>query len=110
MADVQKISDAISAKLPLIVPTVAALLAVIFLQNVLNQRPIANLPVAGQNLGGDEKRRQAYLSKAADLYHEGYKKVGRLEPFPPEPASGQISNQLCHSSRTMSSESSPQTV
>jgi hypothetical protein len=109
MADVQTISDAISAKLPLIVPTLAALLAVILLQNVLNQRPIANLPVAGQDLGGDEKRRQAYLSRAADLYHEGYKKVRRLQTSATR-SNRKNSNRPRGSSRTMSSGSSPQTV
>jgi hypothetical protein len=78
MADVQAISDAISARLPLILPTLAALLAVVLLQNVLSRRPLANIPVVGQDLGGDEKRRQAYLVRAADMYVEGYKKVGSL--------------------------------
>ncbi|KAK3290825.1 cytochrome P450 [Chaetomium fimeti] len=74
MADVQAISDAVSARLPLILPTLAALLAIVLFQNVLSRKPLANIPVAGQHLGGDEKRRQAYLTKAADLYAEGYKK------------------------------------
>ncbi|KAK4032898.1 hypothetical protein C8A01DRAFT_40658 [Parachaetomium inaequale] len=74
MAGVQAISDAISARLPLILPTLAALLAVVLLQNVLSRRSLASFPVAGQDLGGDEKRRQAYLLRAADMYLEGYKK------------------------------------
>ena len=76
MADVQALSDAIGAKLPLILPTLAALLAVLLLQNVLTHKPLANIPVAGRALGSDEKRRQAYLSNAAGLYLEGYQKVG----------------------------------
>lgn len=79
MANVQAISEAVTARLPLILPTLAALLAVVLLQNVLSQKPLANLPVAGEHLGGDEKRRQAYLTKAADIYVDGYKKVSRSE-------------------------------
>jgi hypothetical protein len=78
MADVQAISDAIGAKLPLILPTLATLFAVLLLQNFLTRKPLANIPVVGQALGNDEKRRQAYLSNAAGLYLEGYQKVGRL--------------------------------
>jgi len=74
MASVQTIFDAISAKLPLILPTVAALVAVVLLQNVLNRRSIANIPVVGQDLGGEEKQRQAYIHNAASLYREGYQK------------------------------------
>ncbi len=77
MADAQTASEAVSARLPLLLPTLAALLAVLLLRNVLGRNPLANIPVAGQDLGGDEKRRQAYLLKAADLYLEGYKKVCR---------------------------------
>lgn len=74
MANVQAISEAVGARLPLILPTLAALLVVVLLQNVLGQKPLANVPVAGEHLGGDEKRRKAYLTQAADLYVEGYKK------------------------------------
>lgn len=75
MADTQNLPEAIGAKLPLILPTFVALLAVLLLQNLFSQKPLANVPVAGQELGGDEKRRQAYLFRAAELYAEGYKKV-----------------------------------
>jgi hypothetical protein len=78
MADSQTITEAISAKLPLILPTFVALLAVLLLQNLFSHKPLANVPVAGQDLGGDEKRRQAYLLRAAELYAEGYKKVCAL--------------------------------
>ncbi|KAK4247459.1 cytochrome P450 [Corynascus novoguineensis] len=76
MAGVQldTISDAIGARLPLILPTLAALVAVVLLQNIVNKKPVSQIPLVGQELGGDEKRRQAYLFKAADLYREGYNK------------------------------------
>ncbi|KAK4235824.1 hypothetical protein C8A03DRAFT_36300 [Achaetomium macrosporum] len=70
----ETITEAVGAKLPLILPTIAALLAVVLLQNVLNRKPLANIPVAGQDLGSDEKRRQTYLVRAADMYIDGYKK------------------------------------
>jgi hypothetical protein len=75
MADIQNIWGAFGAKLPLILPTLVALLVVLLVQNVWSRRPLANIPVVGEELGGDQKRRQAYLSRAADLYLEGYKKV-----------------------------------
>ncbi len=75
MADSQTIAEAVGAKLPVILPTLAALLAVLLLQYVFGRDPLANVPVVGQELGGDEKRRQAYLARAADLYLEGYEKV-----------------------------------
>ncbi|SPQ25579.1 258d739b-6356-4995-8922-698f1a5f90e4 [Thermothielavioides terrestris] len=74
MADIQNIWGAFGAKLPLILPTLVALLVVLLVQNVWSRRPLANIPVVGEELGGDQKRRQAYLSRAADLYLEGYKK------------------------------------
>ncbi len=78
MATTDAILDALTARLPLVLPTVAVLVAMLLLQNVLRPQPLANIPVAGRDLGGDEKRRQAYLFKAADLYHEGYNKVGHV--------------------------------
>ncbi|KAK3899167.1 hypothetical protein C8A05DRAFT_46703 [Staphylotrichum tortipilum] len=74
MATTEAILDALAARLPLVLPTVAVLVAVLLLQNVFRPAPLANVPVAGRDLGGDEKRRQAYLFKAADLYREGYTK------------------------------------
>ncbi len=83
MADARTISEALSARVPLLLPTLAALLIVLLLRNVLGRNPLANIPVAGQDLGGDEKRRQAYLLRAADLYFEGYKKVCKLRRMSP---------------------------
>ncbi|KAK4153783.1 hypothetical protein C8A00DRAFT_15017 [Chaetomidium leptoderma] len=76
MADTQAIPvlEAIIAKLPLIFPALAATVTLVLLQAVLSRKSLAKFPVAGQALGGDEKRRQAYLHRAADLYVEGYQK------------------------------------
>lgn len=78
MADTQPFFQDVGLKLPLILPTVTALLAVFLLQTLFKRQSLANIPVAGQDLGGDEKRRQAYLLKASELYLDGYRKVGRL--------------------------------
>jgi hypothetical protein len=76
MADVQTLPEAVVARLPLILSTLAALFVVLLVQNVLGRKPLAHLPVAGGHLDGDEKRRQAYLTRAADMYVDGYQKVG----------------------------------
>ena len=65
----------ISDKLPLILPTVAGLLAVVILQTLLARDPLASIPEIGKELGSDEKRRQAFLAKGKDLYRDGYQKV-----------------------------------
>ncbi|KAL2023330.1 hypothetical protein VTK56DRAFT_3068 [Thermocarpiscus australiensis] len=71
----QAISEIIGDKLPLILPTAVALFAVVIIQSFLTRSPsLANIPVIGQELGGDEKRRQAYFSRASELYLDGYKK------------------------------------
>ncbi|KAK4184221.1 putative cytochrome P450 E-class, group IV [Podospora australis] len=61
-------------KLPLLLPTIAVLLAVFLGQRLLQQNPLANVPVALEDLAGDEKRRQAYITHAKDVYLDGYKK------------------------------------
>lgn len=72
---VQAILGALGDRLPLVLPTLAAVLAVLVLQYVSAQKPLAKVPLAGEGLGGDEKRRQAYLFNAPGIYLEGYKKV-----------------------------------
>lgn len=79
MALTEVISQAIGTKLPLVLSTVAVLAAVFLFQIFVNTDSLANIPVAGEELGSDEKRRQVFLFKAKDVYLEGYKKVRRLE-------------------------------
>ncbi|GAB1316846.1 hypothetical protein MFIFM68171_07056 [Madurella fahalii] len=74
MADTQTIFQNIGGKLPLVLPTVTALLVIFLIQTLSKRQALANIPVAGQELGGDEKRRQAYLFKARELYLDGYRK------------------------------------
>jgi hypothetical protein len=77
MADITTISLAtlIRDKLPLVVSTVAAILLAIGLQALLARNPLSDIPQIGQELGSDEKRRQAYLQGAKNLYNDGYRKV-----------------------------------
>ncbi|KAI1389674.1 cytochrome P450 [Hypoxylon trugodes] len=42
--------------------------------HLLRSSPIAKVPVIGSELGSDEKRRQAYLRNARQLYLDGYQK------------------------------------
>lgn len=75
MTVTQTISELVGARLPLILPTVAVILAVVLFQNVFRANPLRSIPVAGEELGGDEKRRQEYLRNATAMYVDGYKKV-----------------------------------
>lgn len=72
---VDAVLDAIGDRLLFILPTVVTLAAVVLLQHILSQGSLADIPIVGQELDSDEKRRQVYLAKARDLYLEGYKKV-----------------------------------
>ncbi|KAL2135133.1 hypothetical protein VTI74DRAFT_9726 [Chaetomium olivicolor] len=73
MAALQAVSEALSVKLPLVLPTIAVTLVVI-LRSVLKRSSLAKIPVVGESLGTDEKKRQAFLYRAADIYQEGYRK------------------------------------
>ena len=70
------LSQLLGDKLPLVLPTLAVLLLAYLLPKLLLQRdPLAHIPDVGKELGDDEKRRQAYLFSATNLYREGYQKV-----------------------------------
>ncbi|KAL1838832.1 hypothetical protein VTJ49DRAFT_2189 [Mycothermus thermophilus] len=74
MPAVLAVLDALQGRLPLVVPTLAAVLVVFIAQYVLNRTPLVGVPLVGQDLGSDEKRRQTYFANASGLYLEGYKK------------------------------------
>ncbi|KAK3321804.1 cytochrome P450 [Apodospora peruviana] len=82
MATTHALAQAVVDKLPLIFSTLGVLVAVILLQNVLQGNPLSSFPVIGAELDGDEKRRQAYMVKARDLYVDGYKKSSVLVVSP----------------------------
>jgi len=37
--------------------------------------PLSHIPLVGQELGSNEKRRQAFLANAKGIYQDGYRKV-----------------------------------
>lgn len=77
MVDAQTVSQGIWARLPLFLSTVATLAFVFLVQTLLKRQSFAKIPIAGEGMGGDEKRRQAYLTRASELYLDGYRKVIR---------------------------------
>lgn len=76
MAQTETLLQTLAAKLPLLLSTAGLLVAVFLAQVLLKGNPLANLPVALDDLPSDEKRRQAFLTRAKDVYATGYKKVG----------------------------------
>lgn len=69
------ISEVIVDRLPLVLSTTVVFLAVYLLKNIFTPDPLAKLPIVGEELGDDEKRRQLYRKNAKASYAEGYKKV-----------------------------------
>lgn len=75
MAAISELSRLLGDRLPLVVPTLAVLLLAYLLPRLFKNDPLAHIPDIGKELGDDEKRRQAYLYGANNLYREGYRKV-----------------------------------
>lgn len=73
------IAELIADRLPLVVSTTVVFLAVYLLKYVFTPDPLANLPIVGEELGGDGKRLQQFRANAKETYNEGYKKV-RISP------------------------------
>ncbi|KAI9146868.1 Cytochrome P450 monooxygenase ATR2 [Paramyrothecium foliicola] len=69
-----RISDISSAKVLVLVLTAASIVVSLLIPKLLIAVRLWNIPVAGKDLGGSEKRRQAYLKSARQLYTEGYQK------------------------------------
>ncbi|KAK0610797.1 cytochrome P450 [Immersiella caudata] len=74
MADVAGLPHILGEKLYLVLPTIVALLALIIVPRVFAKDPLKHIPDVGQELGSDEKRRQAFLMDSRHLYQEGYQK------------------------------------
>ncbi|KAK3985449.1 putative cytochrome P450 E-class, group IV [Cladorrhinum sp. PSN332] len=74
MALTDAITRVLDTKLPLLLPTVAVLVAVFLAQALLKGNPLSTIPVVGEELGSDEKRRQEFLQKANQVYLDGYRK------------------------------------
>lgn len=67
--------ELVTGRLPVIVVAVLVCAAAYLLPRVANLVRLYNIPVVGKELGGEEKRRNAYLAGARKLYNDGYKKV-----------------------------------
>lgn len=75
MAITQTISQVIFDKVPLILSGTILFLVVYVLKYFLTPDPLANIPIIGQELDGDKKRREEYSSKAKSVYIDGYNKA-----------------------------------
>ncbi|KAH8895907.1 cytochrome P450 [Thozetella sp. PMI_491] len=73
MAVVQTLTAFVEDKWHVLLTTLIVGLAAVAVSNLLASSPIANLPLVGDDLGNDEKRRQAYLGNGRALYSAGYK-------------------------------------
>ena len=61
--------------------SVMACLVVLLMRVVRANKPLANFPLVGEELGGPKRRRLAYLSNCAELYETGYRRVGSAIPI-----------------------------
>jgi len=64
-------------KVSLVLPTVIVLLLAGLIARTLfgAADPLSHIPLVGQELGSNEKRRQAFLANAKGIYQDGYRKV-----------------------------------
>lgn len=75
MAASETLSGQIGEKWPIILTAFLALAIATAYPHVLRAIQIAKIPTVGTELGGEDKRRQAYISSARRLYNDGYHKV-----------------------------------
>lgn len=67
--------DILYERWPVVSAALAAFAFAIYFPIFMQGVQLWNIPLVGANLGGSEKRRQAFLSSARSLYLEGYQKV-----------------------------------
>ncbi len=67
--------DIVSGRAPILAAAAAVCLIAYILPRIIAAIRLSAIPVVGRELGGEEKRRQAYLAGARKLYNDGYKKV-----------------------------------
>ncbi|PSR80516.1 cytochrome P450 [Coniella lustricola] len=66
--------ELITGRLPVIAAAILVCAAAYLLPRLANLVRLYNIPVVGKEIGGEEKRRNAYLAGARKLYNDGYKK------------------------------------
>lgn len=67
--------DLVAERWPIIATALLTLALVTAYPYAVHAIRIAQIPVVGTELGGVDKRRQAYISSARKLYNDGYRKV-----------------------------------
>lgn len=65
----------IAERWPIILVALLAIVVVTVYPTVLRTVQIAQIPTVGAELGGTDKRRQAYIASARKLYNYGYRNV-----------------------------------
>lgn len=73
--ELSQFADLSSGRALVLLVTVASVLASLVVPRLIQTLRLWKFPVAGEGVGGTEKKRQAYLKSARGLYTDGYKKV-----------------------------------
>ncbi|KAH7015594.1 cytochrome P450 [Ilyonectria destructans] len=74
MATTQSLTGLIVDHSPVLSTAVIICLAAVVVPHILQRAQLWKIPMIGEELGGTEKRRQAYLAGARKLYTDGYRK------------------------------------
>ncbi|KAK4445433.1 putative cytochrome P450 E-class, group IV [Podospora aff. communis PSN243] len=74
MSRITAIQSLFEDKMSLVLPTIAILVAALILRPYFTANPLSHIAQVGEELGSNEKRRQAFLAGAKALYREGYHK------------------------------------
>jgi hypothetical protein len=69
------LSGLLAERWPAVTAAVFACFVAFLVPKALGTLRMSRIPTVGEEFGGEEKRRQAYLAGARKLYNEGYKKV-----------------------------------
>ncbi len=75
-----QLSTVLAARGPALASVLFILSAIFLASKVLGGSPVSNTPLVGEDLGGPNKRRTAYLERARELYKKGYETF-RGKPF-----------------------------
>ena len=69
------ITDTLAERFQLIFPALILCIGAIVLQGLFKSNPLSHIPFVGTEIGGQDKRRTAYLTNAKNIYKDGYQKV-----------------------------------
>ena len=71
--------EVIAARWPLFAATGATLIGVGVARHLYRWHVLSSIPMIGEELGGQDKRKAAYATGAKQMYEDGYNKVGNLD-------------------------------